>query len=72
MSPELYLRRPPAENEEWRLDRLLQRKAEEGVRIYISVYKEVSEIMLNQGSKRVGHRLIPATKNLSLFRPAIS
>lgn len=37
----LYLRRPPAENEEWRVDRLLKRKAEQGVRIYICVYKEV-------------------------------
>ncbi|KAK4057861.1 Phospholipase D1 [Microbotryomycetes sp. JL221] len=42
LSPELYLRRPPAENEHWRLDRLLQRKAEEGVQIFVIVYKEVS------------------------------
>lgn len=27
---------------EWRLDRLLQRKAQQGVRIYVQVYKEVS------------------------------
>ncbi|KAI8097388.1 uncharacterized protein BX664DRAFT_292887 [Halteromyces radiatus] len=42
LSPELYLRRPPAQNEEFRLDRLLQRKAREGVMIYIVVYKEMS------------------------------
>ena len=36
-----YLRRPPSENEEFRLDRLLKRKAEEGVMIYVVVYKEV-------------------------------
>ncbi|CAG8441424.1 6591_t:CDS:10 [Funneliformis caledonium] len=41
LSPELYLRRPPHENEEFRLDRLLKKKAEEGVMIYIVVYKEV-------------------------------
>ncbi|RIA88728.1 hypothetical protein C1645_725752 [Glomus cerebriforme] len=41
LSPELYLRRPPSENEEFRLDRLLKRKAEEGIIIYIVVYKEV-------------------------------
>ena len=41
LSPELYLRRPPAENERWRLDRVLKRKAEEGVKIYVVVYKEV-------------------------------
>ncbi|KAF9345053.1 hypothetical protein BGX26_003605 [Mortierella sp. AD094] len=42
LSPELYLRRPPEKNEDFRLDRLLKRKAQEGVRIYIVVYKEVS------------------------------
>jgi hypothetical protein len=36
------LRRPPAENEDFRIDRLLLRKAREGVMIYIVVYKEMS------------------------------
>jgi phospholipase D1/2 len=39
------LRRPPEENEEFRLDRLLKRKAEEGVKIYIVVYKEMSQVL---------------------------
>ncbi|EIE79586.1 hypothetical protein RO3G_04291 [Rhizopus delemar RA 99-880] len=38
----LYLRRPPKGNEEYRLDRLLKRKACEGVMIYIVLYKNVS------------------------------
>ncbi|KAI9229608.1 MAG: hypothetical protein DHS80DRAFT_13629 [Piptocephalis tieghemiana] len=42
LSPELYFRRPPRDNSEWRLDRLLQRKAEEGVHIYVFMYKEVA------------------------------
>ncbi|KAG0272369.1 hypothetical protein BGZ95_011895 [Linnemannia exigua] len=42
LSPELYLRRPPEKNEEFRLDRLLKKKAMEGVMIYIVVYKEIS------------------------------
>ncbi|KAI8067472.1 hypothetical protein BC940DRAFT_53410 [Gongronella butleri] len=42
LTPELYLRRPPHENEDFRLDRLLQRKAREGVMIYIVIYKEMS------------------------------
>ncbi|KAI9010942.1 hypothetical protein CLU79DRAFT_891017 [Phycomyces nitens] len=41
-SPELYLRRPPEKNEEFRIDRLLKRKASEGVMIYVVVYKEMS------------------------------
>ncbi|KAI8148533.1 hypothetical protein BJV82DRAFT_268405 [Fennellomyces sp. T-0311] len=42
LTPELYLRRPPEKNQEFRLDRLLQRKAKEGVMVYIIVYKEMS------------------------------
>lgn len=41
LSPELFLRRPPAKNAEWRLDQCLKRAAERGVKIYIIVYKEV-------------------------------
>ncbi|KAI8981744.1 hypothetical protein BDF20DRAFT_911999 [Mycotypha africana] len=42
LSPQLFLRRPPKGNEEYRLDRLLKRKASEGVMIYIVIYKNVS------------------------------
>ncbi|KAI8376326.1 uncharacterized protein BYT42DRAFT_498917 [Radiomyces spectabilis] len=41
-SPELYLRRPAAHNLQWRLDKLLKRKADQGVKIYIVMYKEVA------------------------------
>ncbi len=45
LTPELYLRRPPAAHPQYRLDRLLKKKAEEGVRIYVHVYKEVEGSM---------------------------
>ncbi|KAL2873983.1 Phospholipase D1 [Colletotrichum sp. CLE4] len=41
LSPELYMRRPAAISQKWRLDRLLQRKAREGVKIFIIVYRNV-------------------------------
>ncbi|KAG0179127.1 hypothetical protein DFQ29_002490 [Apophysomyces sp. BC1021] len=41
LSPELYLRRPPKGNDEYRIDRLLKRKACEGVMIYIVIYKNL-------------------------------
>ncbi|KAJ3370095.1 Phospholipase [Allomyces arbusculus] len=48
LTPELYLKRPiTAENERWRLDRLLQEKAKEGVQIHILVYKEISAALAN-------------------------
>lgn len=45
LTPELYLRRPPAHYPEWRLDRILKRKAEQGVKIHVVVYKEVTQTM---------------------------
>jgi phospholipase D1/2 len=41
LSPELYMRRPPAISQKWRLDRLLKRKAEQGVKIFVIVYRNV-------------------------------
>lgn len=41
LSPELFLRRPPVQHQEWRLDHILKRRAEAGVKIYVIVYKEV-------------------------------
>ncbi|KAJ7600688.1 phospholipase D [Mycena floridula] len=45
LTPELYLRRPPAKFPEYRLDTLLARKAAQGVKVYIIVYKEVTQTM---------------------------
>lgn len=45
LTPELYLRRPPAKHPEWRLDKVLKRKAEQGVKVYVVVYKEVTQTM---------------------------
>jgi phospholipase D1/2 len=41
LSPELYLRRPPSKNQQYRIDNLLQAAAERGVKVNIIVYKEV-------------------------------
>ncbi|KAI7858196.1 hypothetical protein BDC45DRAFT_499033 [Circinella umbellata] len=45
LTPELYLRRPASKYPEYRIDALLKRKAEQGVKIYIVVYKEVNLAM---------------------------
>jgi phospholipase D1/2 len=58
LTPELYLRRPPAFYPEWRLDKLLLRKAKEGVRIFIIVYKEVAATM-TMNSKHTKVRTMP-------------
>lgn len=45
LSPEVYLRRPPSENEKYRLDRMLQAAAQRGVKVNIVVFKEVPQFM---------------------------
>lgn len=45
ISPELFLRRPPHFNQQWRLDQTLKRAAERGVKIYIIIYKEVKQAL---------------------------
>jgi phospholipase D1/2 len=42
LSPELYLRRPAAISQKWRLDRLLQRKAREGVKVFVIMYRNIN------------------------------
>ena len=56
LSPELFLRRPPYYNQEWRLDQVLKRRAEAGVKIYVIVYKEVSAA-LTCNSEHTKHAL---------------
>ncbi|KAF8523531.1 phospholipase D [Hysterangium stoloniferum] len=67
LTPELYLRRPPAFHPEWRLDRVLQRKAEEGVKVYIIVYKEVTQTM-SMSSHHTKSALEALHKNIAVMR----
>ncbi|KAL7942204.1 phospholipase D [Trichoderma barbatum] len=41
LSPELYMRRPACISQKWRLDRLLQKKAKEGVKVFVIIYRNV-------------------------------
>ncbi|KAM3718441.1 Phospholipase [Dirofilaria immitis] len=41
LSPEIFMKRPPVEGNRWRLDEILKRKAEQGVRIFVLLYKEM-------------------------------
>lgn len=45
LSPEVYLRRPPSENEKYRLDRMLQAAAERGVKVNVVIFREVPQFM---------------------------
>lgn len=67
LSPELYLRRPPARNEEWRIDKVLQRAANRGVKVNIIVYKEVTQV-LTLSSAHTKHVLEALSPNIGVFR----
>ncbi|TPX09091.1 uncharacterized protein E0L32_001647 [Thyridium curvatum] len=56
LSPELFLRRPPYYNQEWRLDQVIKRAAERGVKVYVCVYREV-EAALTCNSEHTKHAL---------------
>ncbi|KUI61598.1 Phospholipase D1 [Cytospora mali] len=56
LSPELFLRRPPYYNQEWRLDQILKRRAEAGVKIFVIVYREV-EAAITCNSAHTKHAL---------------
>lgn len=67
LTPELYLRRPPARFPEYRLDRLLKRKAEEGVKVHVIVYKEVTQTM-SMSSKHTKSALEALHPNIVCLR----
>ncbi|KAF7195689.1 Phospholipase D1 [Pseudocercospora fuligena] len=69
LSPELYLRRPPAKNEQYRLDKLLFAAAKRGVQVNIIVYKEVTQA-LTLSSSHTKHWLEDndSTGNIKVFR----
>ncbi|KAK6376229.1 hypothetical protein LTS17_007480 [Exophiala oligosperma] len=67
VSPEVYLRRPPSENEQYRLDRMLLAAAERGVKVNVIVFKEVPQFMYlsSHHTKRALEALHP---NIAVFR----
>jgi len=67
LSPELYLRRPPAHNERYRLDKMLHAAAERGVDVRIIVYKEVAAA-LTCDSAHTKHALEGLHENIKVFR----
>ncbi|XP_078266685.1 phospholipase D1-like isoform X2 [Rhinoraja longicauda] len=64
LSPEIFLKRPVMEGNHWRLDYILKRKAHQGVKIFVMLYKEVELALgINSGySKRTLMKLHPNVK----------
>ncbi|KAH7939849.1 hypothetical protein HPB52_018147 [Rhipicephalus sanguineus] len=67
LTPEIYLKRPVVPNNRWRLDQLLQKKAEEGVKVFVLLYKEV-EMALNINSLYSKQKLAAMHPNIKILR----
>ena len=67
LSPELYLRRPVNGNQEYRIDRLLRKKAEAGVKIYIIIYRNVGSTV-GTDSLWTKHSMLNLHPNIHLIR----
>ncbi|KAL8559506.1 hypothetical protein ACOMHN_037170 [Nucella lapillus] len=46
LSPEIYMKRPMVDGDHWRLDVILARKASQGVRVFILLYKEIEVALM--------------------------
>ncbi|XP_043512604.1 phospholipase D2 isoform X3 [Frieseomelitta varia] len=68
LSPEIYMKRPAISSDYWRLDKILERKAYEGVRVFIMIYKEV-EVALGINSFYSKQRLVEkCPENIKVLR----
>ncbi|KAJ8375748.1 hypothetical protein SKAU_G00063280 [Synaphobranchus kaupii] len=67
LSPEIFLKRPVVEGNRWRLDCLLKRKAQQGVRIFVMLYKEV-ELALGINSGYSKRTLLDLHPNIKVMR----
>ncbi|MCJ8740450.1 hypothetical protein PDJAM_G00059310 [Pangasius djambal] len=67
LSPEIFLKRPVVEGNRWRLDCILKRKAQQGVRIFVMLYKEV-ELALGINSEYSKRTLMHLHSNIKIMR----
>eukprot|EP00118_Oscarella_pearsei_P008910 m.48261 g.48261 ORF g.48261 m.48261 type:complete len:960 (+) comp33867_c0_seq7:82-2961(+) len=67
LTPELHLKRPTHGSDYWRLDIILKRKASQGVKVYISLYKEV-ELAVSIGSLRAKQYFHALHPNILVLR----
>uniref|UniRef100_A0A667ZY54 Phospholipase n=1 Tax=Myripristis murdjan TaxID=586833 RepID=A0A667ZY54_9TELE len=66
LSPEVFLKRP-ANDIYWRLDQILKRKAEQGVKVCVLLYKEV-ELALGINSDHSKRTLMNMNPNIKVMR----
>ncbi|XP_045534093.1 phospholipase D2 isoform X1 [Papilio machaon] len=67
LSPEIYMKRPALNGNYWRLDCILKRKAAQGVKVFVMLYKEV-EMALGINSYYSKGVLTRKSENIKVIR----
>ncbi|XP_011168576.2 phospholipase D2 isoform X2 [Solenopsis invicta] len=68
LSPEIHMKRPMSGGDYWRLDKILQRKAAQGVKIFVLIYKEI-EVALGINSYYSKQKLVEqCPENIKVLR----
>ncbi|XP_059486172.1 phospholipase D2 isoform X2 [Neocloeon triangulifer] len=67
LSPEIYLKRPANTDHTYRLDKMLERKAAQGVKIFIMLFQEVKQA-LSLNSKYTKQVLMSRHENIKVLR----
>uniref|UniRef100_A0A672KUT0 phospholipase D n=1 Tax=Sinocyclocheilus grahami TaxID=75366 RepID=A0A672KUT0_SINGR len=67
LSPEIFLKRPVVDGNMWRLDHVLKRKAQEGVKIFVLLFKEV-EVVMGLNSEYTKKTLMGLHPNIRVIR----
>ncbi|XP_047111364.1 phospholipase D1 isoform X1 [Schistocerca piceifrons] len=67
LSPEIHMKRPAIAGDTWRLDKILTRKAENGVKVFVMLYKEV-ELALGINSYYSKRKLTSCNPNIKVLR----
>ncbi|VDK78403.1 unnamed protein product [Litomosoides sigmodontis] len=67
LSPEIFMKRPAVEGNRWRLDEILKRKAEQGVKVFVLLYKEM-EMALGINSIYTKRTLQTLNENIKVLR----
>ncbi|XP_023305494.2 phospholipase D2 isoform X1 [Lucilia cuprina] len=67
LSPEIYMKRPAVDGDYWRLDKILLRKAKDGVKVFVLLFKEV-EMALGINSYYSKQRLVNLHENIKVMR----
>ncbi|XP_053683600.1 phospholipase D2 [Sabethes cyaneus] len=67
LSPEIHMKRPALDGDYWRLDKILKRKAEQGIKIFVLLFKEL-DFALGINSYYSKQKLVEQHENIKVLR----